>query len=66
MNEKETKLKVRWSKKEKSIEVFWENTPRANGNYLFMVFDDEFQEEMKRRGFDIATIKFEIKGFKNE
>ena len=66
MEVKETKLKVRWSKKEKSIEVFWENTPKANANYLFRVFDDEFKEEMKRRGFDIKTIKFEIKELEND
>lgn len=60
------KLKIRWSKKEESIEVFWENTQKANANYLLMVFDDEFKEEMKNRGFDIKTIKFEIKGLENK
>lgn len=62
MNKKESKLKIRWSEKEESIEVFWENTQKANANYLLMVFDDEFEEEMKSRGFDIKTIKFEIRG----
>ncbi len=66
MNKKESKLKIRWSEKEESIEVFWENTQKANANYLLMVFDDEFEEEMKSRGFDIKTIKFEIRGLENE
>jgi len=66
MNKKESKLKIRWNEKEESIEVFWENTQKANANYLLMVFDDEFEEEMKSRGFDIKTIKFEIRGLENE
>ena len=63
MTSKETKLKIRWNKSEDDLEVIWENTPKANGNYLFSkVFNDEFQKEMIERGFDLKTIKFEIKG----
>lgn len=39
------------------------NTPRENANYLLSyVFTDEFEKEMISRGFDLKTIKFEIKG----
>ena len=58
-----TKLKVMWNKKENSMEAVYENTSKENANYLFSnVFTDEFEKEMLNRGFDLKTLKFEIKG----
>ncbi|XZH78899.1 hypothetical protein ACSW8S_18695 (plasmid) [Clostridium perfringens] len=61
---KENKLRARWSKREKDIVVTY---PRGiqtvcDCNYLFSnVFNDDFVEEIKARGYDITTLKFEIK-----
>lgn len=61
---KENKLRARWSKREKDILV---NYPKGIGtvcdcNYLFSeVFTNNFVKEMKERGYDITTLKFEIK-----
>ena len=61
---KENKLRARWSKREKDIVVTY---PRGiltvcDCNYLFSnVFNDDFVEEIKARGCDITTLKFEIK-----
>lgn len=61
---KENKLRARWGKRERDILVTY---PRGiltvcDSNYLFSkVFTDEFEKEMKDRGYDITTLKFEIK-----
>lgn len=61
---KENKLRARWSKREKDILVTY---PRGIGtvcdcNYLFSdIFTNEFVKEMEERGYDIKTLKFEIK-----
>ena len=61
-----TKLKVMWNKKKNSMEAVHINTSKENDNYLFSnVFTDEFEKEMISRGFDLKTLKFEIKGSLN-
>ena len=72
-----TKLKARWSKKEKDI-LF--SFPRScDGHYLHHIFSKKnerdtfstkfpplsFLEDLEARGYDIKTLKFEIQ-LKNE
>lgn len=60
---KEDKFRVYWDKKENDI-MFYHPAGRNTGAdgwyYHSYVFTSEFLEEMKRRGYDITTIKFEI------
>lgn len=59
---KEDKLRVYWSKKESDLMIYHpmgRNTS-ADGWYLNKFFNSEFIEEMKRRGYDLSSVKFEI------
>ena len=61
---KENKLRARWGKGAKDILVTY---PMGMGtccdcNYMLGdIFTREFEKEMKERGYDIKTLKFEIK-----
>lgn len=65
-----TKLRARWSKKEKDL--LFSYPQRCDGHYLYWVFCAEklkdaigrettFVQELEQRGYDITTLKFEIK-----
>lgn len=59
---KQNKLRARWSKKEKDLLVTY---PLGRGTscdmgYLFGIFNKEFIKEMKDRGYDIMSLRFEI------
>lgn len=59
---KENKLRAKWNKKGKDIAF---NYPLGRGTqcdmgYLCGIFNKEFVEEMKNRGYDITSFKFEI------
>ncbi len=58
----EDKLRAYWSKGERDIMLHWPGgeSTRADGHYLSGLFDKEFTEEMKRRGYDLRTLKFSI------
>ena len=61
---KENKLRARYSKREKDILITYPKgiLTKSDGHYLAgKVFSDEFVEEIKSRGYDITTLKFEIK-----
>ena len=61
---KENKLRAKWSKREKDIIINYPLGIQTNCDmgYLFYdVFTKEFKKEMKERGYDIETLKFEIK-----
>lgn len=61
---KENKLRVKYSKRERDIVCEYPKgiLTKCDSNYIFSeVFNDEFIEEIKRRGYDITTLKFEIK-----
>lgn len=57
------KLRANWSKREKDIIVHY---PLGIGtgcdcNYLLSdIFNKEFMEEMKSRGYDLSTLRFSI------
>lgn len=64
----QNKLKVHWSKKEDDLlgEYPLGKLSKCDVNYLFAnVFTDEFENEMKSRGYDIKTLKFSIEVDKN-
>lgn len=61
---KGNKLMAKWSKREKDIIINYPLGIQTNCdmNYLFCeVFTTEFKKEMENRGYDITTLKFEIK-----
>lgn len=61
---KENKLRARWSKGEKDILVTYPLgiQTKCDCNYLLCnIFNDNFVKEMKSRGYDLTTLKFEIK-----
>ena len=65
---KENKLRARWSKSEHDILLTYPlgKLTKCDTAYLaFKVFTDEFVKEMKDRGYDIKTLKFEIAVDKN-
>lgn len=70
---KEHKLRVYWSDKEKDLMIHWPlgTQTKCDGHLTYGVFcaqrrsvqntfDPSFVEELKRRGYDISTLKFEI------
>lgn len=65
---KENKLRARWSKGEKDILVTYPLgvQTKCDCNYLLsLMFNSDFEREMKSRGYDITTLKFEITVDKN-
>jgi hypothetical protein len=65
---KENKLRARWSKSENDILLTYPlgRMTKCDTSYLsFSVFTDKFVKEMKDRGYDIKTLKFEITVDKN-
>ena len=59
------KLRACWSKRENDIMFYWPSR-KSDGRWLAEIFNDDFIKQMKRRGFDITTIKFEISPFQGK
>lgn len=59
---KQNKLRARWNKFEKDVYVTYPLGIQTSCDmaYLFGVFNKQFVDEMKARGYDITTLKFEI------
>lgn len=60
---KENKLKVNYSKRERDLMI---HHPlgigtKADAHFLSGFFNQEFSDELTRRGYDITTLKFEVK-----
>jgi hypothetical protein len=60
------KLRAYWSKKENDL-IF--SFPLGVGtkndaHYLYGIFTNEFTQELTKRGYDVATIKFSIEPIK--
>lgn len=53
------KLKYRWSKREKDFKSIYPGQKR-DAAYIFSLFSDHVMDELKTRGYDLKTIKFEI------
>jgi hypothetical protein len=61
-------IRLKWSKKENDLEVFWEAGHKATALYIMDLFSKEVQNELKERGCDLRTLKFsinKIEGWKN-
>lgn len=57
-----TKLKAYWDKESDDLSVEFPlgwNTNK-DGSYLLKTFSKEFLEELKARGYDLKTLKFEV------
>jgi len=76
---KEHKLRVYWSEKERDLMIHWPLGAQTNadGHLAYGVFcnprysvmdkfDPSFIEELKSRGYDITTLKFEISPAKGD
>ena len=61
-NKKKHKLKAFWSKKENDvmIEFAMGIGTKGDGGFLAGIFNERFTNELKERGYDINTLKFEI------
>jgi hypothetical protein len=63
------KLRVKWNKKEHDLLAHYprgKNT-KSDAHFLVGVFDQEFIDELRKRGYDITTMKFSVepvKGYK--
>jgi hypothetical protein len=56
------KLRVWWSKKQKDYLI---NCPvgygtKSDGHWLSIIFNKEFEEELRKRGYDPTTLKFSV------
>lgn len=56
------KLRVDWSKKENDLMIHWPagSTTKTDAHWISGIFDKEMANELKRRGYDIKTLKFSI------
>jgi len=56
------KLRVDWSKGESDVLIHFPLGfgTKSDGHYISAVFDKDFLREMQERGYDTATLKFEI------
>jgi hypothetical protein len=53
-------IKLQYNHRERDLEVKWNAGHKPTALYMLGVFDREVQEELERRGYDIATLKFSI------
>jgi hypothetical protein len=56
------KLRVYYSKREKDV-MFYHPLGQdtiSDAHFLHSVFDQKFTDDLKRRGYDITTLKFSI------
>lgn len=61
---KPLKLKYRWSKREKDFQSIYPGH-KWDAGYIMSVFSDTVRDELKKRGYDLSTIKFEISRSEN-
>jgi hypothetical protein len=53
-------IRLKWSKKENDLEVFWEAGHKPTALYILDLFSKEVQKELKERGCDLRTLNFSI------
>ena len=58
----EDKLRASWSKREKDIVLHWPggSSTKADGHWLSSIFDQEFTDELLKRGYDPTTLRFSV------
>jgi hypothetical protein len=59
---RQDKLRTDWGKKEKDVVLHFPlgSGTRSDAHWLSAVFDKAFVEELLRRGYDPATLRFEV------
>lgn len=56
--------KLKWSKKENDYIINWGKDFQSNIGFINdYILDKEFLEELRKRGYDLESMKFEIKKF---
>ena len=54
----QSKLRATWSKREQDVMIHFPR--KCDGHYLSGVFDKQFIQEMRQRGYDLTTLRFSI------
>ena len=58
----EPRVKLYWSQKEQSIMGDWdEGASQATVYFLFSLFGPDVRADLERRGYDIKTLKLQIR-----
>lgn len=62
MAKKQNKLKAFWSKKESDVMIEFPLGvgTRSDGHWLSGIFNEQLTNELKQRGYDVESMKFEI------
>lgn len=56
--------KIKWSKKENDYKIDWDKDHQCNAGFINdHILDKSFLQELRERGYDLDTLKFEIKKF---
>ena len=56
--------KIKWSKREKDYKITWDKDHQCNAGFINdYILDKEFLKELRERGYDLDSLKFEIKKF---
>lgn len=62
MAEQRPRLRLFWSRKEKDLMAAWDDgISKASGRYVMSIFTDAILKDLDERGFDIATLRFQIR-----
>jgi hypothetical protein len=60
----QSKTKIKWSKREKDYKISWDKDHKCNIGFINdYILDEEFLQELRQRGYDLDSLKFEIKKF---
>jgi hypothetical protein len=63
MNHQST-TKIKWSKRENNYVISWDKDHQCNSGFINdYILDKLFLQELRERGYDLDTLKFEIKKF---
>jgi len=56
--------KIKWSKRENDYKISWDKDHKSNIGFINdYILDEEFLQELRQRGYDLDSLKFEIKKF---
>lgn len=62
MPKKQNKLKAYWSKKENDVMIEFPLgiETKSDGHWLSWIFTEQIINELKERGYDVESMKFEV------
>lgn len=62
----QSKTTIRWSRKENDFVIDWQKDHQCNASFINdHILDKSFLQELRERGYDLDTLRFEIKKFAN-